>query len=214
MSKIPKSLKSWFNLLQYAGINAGLAQGALGDAIDAMVSHSRCEAQNPGVGRPQDTTQITASRCREGALTTSRGITHCTHMASQRCRERIIAKFPLTSLSPPSTLRPPHTAYALRLRDGYSARQNAKGAKTRRDCDGWLETAADDAAMAIQLALLFVVRNVHCTPSTRHLCPFERCLELAQPVSASCEHAPMQAGLRACTRTFSSRRLSAPFGRG
>jgi hypothetical protein len=32
-------------ILKYAGIDARL--GALGDAIDAMVSHSRCEAQNP-----------------------------------------------------------------------------------------------------------------------------------------------------------------------
>jgi hypothetical protein len=83
----------------------------------------------------------------------------------------------------------------------------------RRDCDGWLETAADDAAMAIQLAQLFVIRNVHYIPSNRHLCPFERCLERAQPLSAACEHALMQAGLRACTRRSSSRRLSAPTGR-
>jgi hypothetical protein len=79
------------------GLMLVLHQGALGDAIDAMVSRSRCEAQNPGVGRPQGGTQITASRCREGALTTSRGITHCTHVVSQRCRERMIARIPLTS---------------------------------------------------------------------------------------------------------------------
>jgi hypothetical protein len=96
-------------------------------------------------------------------------------------------------------LQPSHTAYALRLRDGYGPRQKAKGAKIRRDCDGWLETAADDAVMAIQLALLLVIRNIHCTPRNRPSCPCERCLEPAQPVSTSCERAPMQAGLRACT---------------
>jgi hypothetical protein len=84
-------------ILKHAGIDARLAQEALGDGIDAMVNHSRCEAQNPGVGQPHGGTQIAASCRREGALTTSRGITYCTHMVSQRCRERIIVRFPLTS---------------------------------------------------------------------------------------------------------------------
>jgi hypothetical protein len=34
-----------------------------------------------------------ASRCCKGA----RGVTHCTHKVSQRCRERIIARFSFTS---------------------------------------------------------------------------------------------------------------------
>jgi hypothetical protein len=66
--------------------------------------------------------------------------------------------------------------YAQRLRDGYGPRQNVLGAKMRRIGDGWLETAADDAAMAIQLAQLFVIRDVHYTLSNRHLHPFEHCL--------------------------------------
>jgi hypothetical protein len=73
----------------------------------------------------------------------------------------------------------------------------------RRDGDGWLETAADDAAMAVQLALL-VAYNIHCTPSNRPLCHCKHCCELAHPTSDSCELAlgrlgcaPVREGLQA-----------------
>jgi hypothetical protein len=59
--------------------------------------------------------------------------------------------------------------------------------------------------MAIQLVLLVVIRNVHCTPSNRHLCPVERCLELAQSVSASCEHARVWPETRAATSSVGTR---------